>query len=449
MKYKIDIQNKCTVKDFSELLCGCQEPLTIEIENSKFCPNRIVPVIALADLFRRRGGQIAFDRLSGTSAEATCIGFVKNHLNPDGKPLAPLGRVWRFDNATELNWIVNSIEESIHQSASLAKGVRICFSWCLNEVMDNVLTHSDPTGNPFGYVMVQYIPSENLLKACVFDTGIGLWKSFDGSRYSPRDPEDAIRLAVKENVTSGNGQGNGLYGLRRLVGQSQSGLLHIRSDGAEYLYDPSREIDNIRDSWRLSGFNGTTFVDFQVRCDGELSFATVFPDAMDLVDIWTENREDETGAVRILVRDTVPGCGSRDTGRTIRTLVENLIQADGRRVVIDFDGIDTCSSGFVDEFLGKLLEKYDFVAFSQLVRIANIQGITALLINHSIAQRLASRRDGESAAQSAAQKQEDTDPDSGNTMGDSLGFAPPEDIAFSEEVFTSTSTDGKFKESGK
>ena len=449
MKYKIDIQNKFAVKLFSELLIGCREPLTVEIDNASFCPNRIVPIVALADLFRRRGGLISFDCLSGTAAEAACIGFFENSLNPNGRPSSPLGRVLRFDNSTELSLIVNSIEESINQTARLAKGVRICFSWCLNEVMDNVLTHSSPVGSPFGYVMVQYIPSENLLKACVFDTGIGLWKSFDGSRYSPRNPEEAIRLAVEENVTSGDGQGNGLYGLRRLVGQSLSGRLHIRSDGAEYLYDPSRGIDNSRNSWNLSGFNGTTFVDFQIRCDGELSLATVFPGSMDLVDLWTENREDETGAVRILVRDTVSGCGSRDSGKEIRTLVENLIEADGHRVVVDFDGIDICSSGFADEFLGKLLAKYDFVAFSQLVRIVNIQGVAALLINHSIAQRLALKQDEDSADQIAAQTPDGNESSSSNAMGSSSEAPPNADVRPERPPQFPTSDAGKFAEDSK
>jgi hypothetical protein len=148
-------------------------------------------------------------------------------------------------------------------------------------------------------------------------------------------------------------------------------------------------LENARESWSIAGYDGTTTIDFQMKCDGELSFADVFPEAAGLTDFWAENRESSDGRVVVKISEVVNNCGSRSAGREMRTLVENLIEADGRRVVIDFCGMENCSSGFVDELLGKLLEKYGFVAFSQLVSFINVQGIVALLINHSIAQRMA------------------------------------------------------------
>jgi hypothetical protein len=51
-------------------------------------------------------------------------------------------------------------------------------------------------------------------------------------------------------------------------------------------------------------------------------------------------------------------------------------------------GAETCSSAFVDEVIGKLLEKYGFSAFVQMISIANVHGVVALLLNHSVRQRL-------------------------------------------------------------
>jgi hypothetical protein len=389
MLLKLDIRDESAVRLFSELLVNLREPLSVEIDEVDFCPNRIVPVVALADLSCRGGGKIGFQCPRGTAAEVATAGFSTSRMNPDPQIDRPFGRVWRFDSGDELGWFVNSCEHELNRSVRLAKGVRLCFSWCLNEIMDNVLTHSARGGKAFGYVMVQYVAKENLLKACVFDAGIGLKKSFEGSKYSPETSTEAIRLAVMRNVTSGNGQGNGLFGLKRLVGQSPDGRLHIRSADAEYLYDPSRNLENARESWSIAGYDGTTTIDFQMKCDGELSFADVFPEAAGLTDFWAENRESSDGRVVVKISEVVNNCGSRSAGREMRTLVENLIEADGRRVVIDFCGMENCSSGFVDELLGKLLEKYGFVAFSQLVSFINVQGIVALLINHSIAQRMA------------------------------------------------------------
>ena len=97
---------------------------------------------------------------------------------------------------------------------------------------------------------------------------------------------------------------------------------------------------------------------------------------------------DPFSPVRVKVLDIVGGCGSRENGREVRTVVENLVEADKRKVVIDFEGAETCSSAFVDEVIGKLLEKYGFSAFVQMISIANVHGVVALLLNHSVRQRL-------------------------------------------------------------
>ena len=96
----------------------------------------------------------------------------------------------------------------------------------------------------------------------------------------------------------------------------------------------------------------------------------------------------ESGSVRVKVLDIVGGCGTRENGREVRTVVENLVEADKRKVIIDFEGAETCSSAFVDEVIGKLLEKYGFSAFVQMISIANVHGVVALLLNHSVRQRL-------------------------------------------------------------
>ena len=95
-----------------------------------------------------------------------------------------------------------------------------------------------------------------------------------------------------------------------------------------------------------------------------------------------------SGSVRVKVLDIAGGCGTRENGREVRTVVENLVEADKRTVVIDFEGAETCSSAFVDEVIGKLLEKYGFSAFVQMISIANVRGVVALLLNHSVRQRL-------------------------------------------------------------
>jgi len=391
MRVTIDLREKSTVQQFSAMLTdikGKNESVNVEFSTEDYCPNMVVPIVAMADEFRNVGGDVIFYAKSELAGEVLS-GFNCGDMHPKDGMSNSLGRVWRFDNDDELNMIVNATELDLNKTVRLAKGVKLCFTWCLNEVMDNVLNHSRIDENASGYVMVQYLSEHKLLKVCVFDLGIGLKESFIGSKYSPKSDAEAIELAIKQNVTSGNGQGNGLWGLRCLVGQSPMGKLHIRSGSGEYLYSPQRTIESTRECLPLVGFKASTLVDFQIVCDGELSFEKVFPDSLGQVDLWVENRETESGAVRVNVLEIVSGCGTRDSGRKVRTVIENLIEADGRKVIIDFDHVETCSSAFVDELVGKLLERYGFAGFVQKVSIANMHGIAALLLNHSVRQRLA------------------------------------------------------------
>ena len=395
MRAIINLEESSSVLKMSECLVSIkalQEPLDVELVNTGFCPNRVVPMLAMLDAFRSSGrGRVT---VSGSSklANLALSGFKDGSMRPDESIQRPFGRVWRFDNGDELNLIVNAVELELNKTVHLAKGVKLCFTWCLNEVMDNVLNHSAAVGNVPGYVMVQYVSDEKLLKVCVFDMGIGLKASFEGSKYSPKTDEEAIRLAVQENVTSGKGPGNGLYGLKRLVGQSPMGKLHIKSGSGEYLYNPQNNVESARQCSPLVGVSGSTMVDFQIVCDGELSFERAFPGSQGQVDLWIESNETESGAVRVKVLDIVNGCGTRESGKEVRTVIENLVEADKRKVVIDFEGAETCSSAFVDEVIGKLLEKYGFSSFAQVISIANINGIVALLLNHSVQQRIAGER---------------------------------------------------------
>ena len=391
MRITINLEEAAPVLKLSECLAAIrssQEPLEVELVNSDFCPNRVVPILAMLDVFRSsKKGQVTVS-VSLETGEQALLGFNGGNMRLDESIQRPFGRVWRFDNGDELNLIVNAVELELNKTVHLAKGVKLCFTWCLNEVMDNVLNHSAAVGNVPGYVMVQYVSDEKLLKVCVFDMGIGLKASFEGSKYSPKTDEEAIQLAVQENVTSGKGQGNGLYGLKRLVGQSPMGKLHIKSGSGEYLYNPQNNVESARQCSPLVGVSGSTMVDFQIVCDGELSFERAFPGSQGQVDLWIESNETESGAVRVKVLDIVNGCGTRESGKEVRTVIENLVEADKRKVVIDFEGVETCSSAFVDEIVGKLLEKYGFSAFIQMISMTNVHGVVALLLNHSVRQRL-------------------------------------------------------------
>lgn len=378
---------------FSRVDAACA--VEIIVEDVDLCPNRIVPVVGIADDFVARGKDVRFTVIPHSAGEKALGGFNARQLNPlagpDNRYEVPgpaFGRVWRFDNGAEQSALVNAMVLELDKTANLAKGVKQCFEWCLNEVTDNVLNHSSPQGGAHGYVMVQFVPDENRLKVCVFDAGIGLKQSFVGSQHDPKDAADAIRMAIGKGVTNGKGQGNGLWGLHEMVKIGKRGRLHIRSDGAEYLFDPAAGIESQRPSWSLAGFPGTTVVDFQMVCSETTRLQDIFGEDYVSVDLWQENREQADGSLLLKVRELASGYGSRESAREVRHVVENAIDNDRKFVVLDFDGVETCSSSFIDEFLVKLVAKYGAVTYPNSFKVVNLTGLTAGLANFSAAQRL-------------------------------------------------------------
>lgn len=393
MRVGVDISDSSAPLKFAAALTAApaDEPVRVSLGDVDMCPNRIVPIVGMADAAVRRGRRIEFETLPRGVAARAVAGFRRDGLSPTDAGSSPFGRVWSFDNSTELNRLVDAFVLELDRCANLAKGVKHGFEWCVNEVMDNVITHSRPSGDAFGYVMVQFVAAENRLKVCVFDTGIGLRASFAGSSYAPTDACEAITLALQRNVTSGKGQGNGLWGLHALVRRGVSGWLHVRSDGAEYLFDPVRRIDSVRPCEPYAGFAGTTAVDFQMVCTEPTSLEAVFGEQMAGVDLWAESHEDAEGNLRLDVAQLAESLGTRDSAARVRHLAENAIDNDGRRVVLDFAGVESCSSAFADELVGRLLLRYGFAVFLDRVAVRNLKGFAAMLVNSTLTQRIASR----------------------------------------------------------
>ena len=398
---RIDLDGQAA-SAIADALAGCGQGEIAEFSFFDYpcCPNRMVPVVAIADFHRRRGVDVRLSAPDGSDVCRAVSGFARGNLSPEGcgGESDPFGKVWRFASYDEQNAIVNSMLLKLGKSALLGRGVKESFIWCLNEVMDNVLTHSAARGGKaFGYVMAQMAEETKRLKVCVFDLGIGLKASFEGSKYSPADDYEAISLALRANVTSGIGQGNGLWGLHELIRRADNGSVSLASGGAAYLFAPKDGVDGKVAGMRMAGFDGTTLVDFRMNVGGEIEFDRVFPGMEHPVDLWQEAHETDDGCVRYGVLEVAGGSGTRPSAAALRNLAENTIDNDGKPVVLDFDGVAFCSSAFIDELVGKLIVRYGFLGFTQKVRLVNVRGLSAQLVDHSIMQRLAEGAKGEVA----------------------------------------------------
>jgi len=129
-----------------------------------------------------------------------------------------LDNIWKFHNSEEVHLLVNGILANIRRSIECEPGVLDACTWGLNEIMDNVIQHSE---SKCGFIMAVVHKTTRNINVCIFDYGIGIYQSFKNSQneYNPRSAVDAISLAIQEGVTRNKsvGQGNGMWGLYNIV----------------------------------------------------------------------------------------------------------------------------------------------------------------------------------------------------------------------------------------
>ena len=349
-------------------------------------PNACVPVAGLIEYYTKAGCDFSYPDAPNFIRNIHIFDPLSVVGNTSTLNRAPLSRVWQFNNPEEISLLVNGFVGEIYQQAVCEEGVIEGLTWCLNEVMDNVLQHS---GISSGYVMGQIHKSTKHIAFCIFDAGQGIYNSLRPSKYSPRNPIDAITLAVREGVTRDSriGQGNGMWGLHNIV-KVNSGMLSITSNTASYMLKGD-EIRTFKQLPVISRELGTTIVDFQIDFDKGISIASALGGHIP-VNLRLESLEDEKGNIVYKLEEKSSGTGTRQSGERIRNELTNIYKETKRGIEIDFDGVSVISSSFADELIGKLVAEYGFFGFTQIFRLKNMNEIVQSIVNRSVSQRMAS-----------------------------------------------------------
>lgn len=172
----------------------------------------------------------------------------------------PLDKIFVFSKEREIEGqvanLVQSYIDCLSRTAKCGEGVLSGLIWCINEIMDNVLVHSESN---YGYVMTQYHKKKKVFALCVYDCGIGIYNSLKNSSHKPASEIDALTLAIQEGVGDGKGQGNGLYGLFEIVKENGGKL--VISSGKSTLMLKNNE---------LNKFENNTLVSVDYPCTTEL-----------------------------------------------------------------------------------------------------------------------------------------------------------------------------------
>lgn len=366
---------------------------TIEISmaNDFFStPEVIAPISGLLDYIRGIGYKITIN-FNGNKLKSSGIEYPFTVENNSYDLLSPMYKVWKYSTPEEVSAIVTALIKALDTRVVCAKGVVEAFEWTVNEVMDNVIQHSQ---SEYGFVICT-VTNNAHISVSVYDNGIGILRSFYGSEYRLKSPYDAIALAMQEGATRDKkiGQGNGLWGMSKLVSNNK-GNLGITSSGARLAVDENNAIHRNDDITRFNLMGDTfipgTLVDFQFQCNNPVSFSEIFGKQYVFTNIYIESMEDEKDRILLRVKDFSFGYSTRLAGENARNMAINFAtQTEEKQIIlIDLQGIGIMASSFADEFIGKLACYYGFIQFNNLFRIINVSKENMAIINRSVMQRM-------------------------------------------------------------
>lgn len=260
------------------------------IDNQIF-PNAVVPIAAIIKYYTNSG--IVFQGFLPPALEK--MSFLNPVKYNDSKDA--LNKLWTFKTSEDVAILVDAYILHISKLDAFPKGFLNATEWALNEVMDNVIQHSNAEE---GFVMGQLHPKTSHIAFTVFDLGQGIFNSFKGSKYHPRNAVDAITLALQEEITRDKriGQGNGLFGLSSLIKQGDSRLKITSGSGYySYQYGSSKTFNKAP---IISDTHSMTSIDFMLDYSKDVSIeeALVFNGKKYIpTSLRIENMEDINGNI--------------------------------------------------------------------------------------------------------------------------------------------------------
>lgn len=300
--------------------------------------------------------------------------------------LFPFDKLYRYSSSTQVASLSKAYIDGLSKLVECGEGVLNGLTWCISEVMDNVLLHSD-AGH--GFVMAQYHQEKKTLAICVYDSGIGIYNSLSKSKHKPKTASDAISLAVQEGIGDGKGQGNGLFGLYQVIAENK-GSLKISSGPSSIMWKSNKEMEKSDHLRFISREFGATSVVFILKLQNTIDIQSAFSSigGYDGFDIRIDNMITDDGVYLYDVFENSTGTATRESGELLRNDVINIIRRTKEKLVLDFQGVQTVSSSFVDEFIAKLVIRLGFLKFNHFVKLINMNDDISFLIERSLYMRI-------------------------------------------------------------
>lgn len=372
-----------------------EQSIGLDFEHTdKVYPNGAVPFACALDFLKERGRTFHI----GRAGHERSLPHVLNPMNVADDPghTAQLTDVvWKYQNEKEAGELTRRFMGSLLDRMPCEEGVFDTLNWCIYEVLDNVFQHSQASS---GYVMMQLHTGARQCVISVSDSGIGIHRAMGmgakAGRFSYdsiKTADQAIGLAVQQGITSkgSQNQGNGLFGLSRSV-DLNGGLLSIHSGKGTWTFKEHAVATAVSDAHRplldLESHHGTT-VDWQLNCETKVSIGEVLGSRFSSSDL-LESIETVDGYYELDAAELESSIGSRKEGSEIRTRIMNYLSAGVPQIVLNMTHLDTISSSFADEVLGRLAVQLGESEFASRIAILGASTTNRQIIARAVELRI-------------------------------------------------------------
>lgn len=393
--------NKITVRSLQNLECAKQflytlrncvdragyQDVEVDFEGIQgVYPNAAVPIAGMIDFFRSNR-DISIEGYSKNEYLQTILTPYELPRDKDVLPRA-LGKIWKFQKAEDVYQIQTAIINELRRNDVFAAGVLEGIEWSINEIMDNVLNHSQAS---CGFVMGQIHKTSHHVVFTIYDSGIGIYNSLKGSVHAPKNNMDALTLCLQAGVTRDKkvGQGNGMHGLFSLIKEGNGSLVIVSGPDA-YSYIEGEQNFETRMQYPSSS-NWSTTVDFQLDYSKDISIKKVLTfngKVFDFTNLYAENLENVAGELVFKISELAEGTGTREAALRLKNEIINLMNASGKIAVLDFEGIHVVTSSFIDELVAKLLVELGLFQFNRYIKLANMSNTLQQTLQKSVIQRI-------------------------------------------------------------
>lgn len=263
--------------------------------------------------------------------------------------------------------------------------------WLANEILGNILTHA--AAETPGVVCAQYRAKQQRFDIGICDMGRGLLGSLQPTFPDVRSYGLAIDRAIERGVTRDPaiGQGNGMAGSYEIV-RLNGGTYQIWTGDVVYEWNKGRRKPQFQPMPAVFG----TGVMFSLDTSKPVDLASTWIASATGAECLFLNTQTEAASDSGLnVAAECLHTGGRAPAKRLRRKIQGLLPAmDGEPLILDFSGVKSAASSFLDELLGRLAaeDPHGQAIFEGPVRIQGMNSTVQAMANVVVAQRLGQAR---------------------------------------------------------